>query len=446
MFRGYPNFPFAPKPFPFFYGWVLVVVGAMGMMMSAPGQTSGVSAFTDHLVDATRVSRFTLSLTYTLGTIGSALLLPKIGIALDRFGTRVVGVGACVVLASGLFLLSSIDTLARLSEARFGLTETAVASSLLVVAFLVVRVGGQGALTITSGNMIAKWFDKRRGLASGLAGIGMACGIAIAPKVFSSVVLEVGWRDAWRLIAGAVIAMGVIALIFYRDTPEACGLHMDGASQETTHHIGDRIPCVETVLNRSQAVRTLSFWTLTLALATQGLIVTGFTFHLVDLGVDYGREEAETMTLFIPMAIGTTSLGLVLSVLADRGGHLFYGPAMLIFQIVGVLGLASFGTEIGWWCTIVGFGAAGAFFGPIGNVIFPAFFGRPHLGAIAGVRVMCVVLATAIGPPYLALCKDLTGQYELAFWAFLPVPLFIFLLSLRARRPENVKSDSLSAI
>lgn len=439
MIAPRPNLPFAPSKLPFFYGWVLVVVGAMGMMMSAPGQTSGVSAFTNHLIAATGVSRFTLSITYTLGTIGSALLLPRVGVALDRWGTRTVGVSACAVLASGLLLLSYVDLLSAFAVPFVGLSATQCSLAFLVAGFLTIRIGGQGALTITSGNMIAKWFDRKRGLASGLAGVGMAFGIAIAPSVFSTLIVDLGWRDAWHAIAAAVVCMGAIALVFYRDTPEACGLRMDGIRPtESAQREADQRAQSEVVLTRGQAVRTLSFWTLTLSLASQGFIVTAFTFHIVDLGADVGRGAVEVMTIFVPMALGATGLGLVLSVLADRGGHRFYGPAMVLFQMVGIFGLADLGSGIGWWCTIVGFGAGGAFFGPIANVIFPAYFGRPHLGAIAGVRVMLVVLATAIGPPYLALCKDLSGRYEPGFWFFLPVPVLIFALSLRARHPHKV--------
>lgn len=439
MLAARPNIPFAPSRVPFFYGWLLVGVGALGMMMSAPGQTSGVSAFTDHLVSATGISRFALSITYTLGTVGSALLLPRVGLALDRWGTRVVGTSACLVLASGVLLLSFVDQLSALVALAFTLQTQHVAPAFLVLGFLIIRIGGQGALTITSGNMIAKWFDTKRGLASGLAGVGMACGIAIAPKIFSTLIEDVGWRSAWHLIALGVLTMGAIALIFYRDTPEACGLQMDGrpARDENSDDVRENARN-EVALTRAQAIRTLPFWTLTLSLASQGFIVTAFTFHLVDVGEGIGRDAVEVMTLFIPMAVGTTSLGLVLSVLADRGGHRFYGPIMLAFQVVGVYGIATFGTTLGWWCTIVGFGAAGAFFGPIANVIFPAFFGRLHLGAIAGVRVMFIVLSTAIGPPYLAACKDITGRYEPGFWLFLPVPIAILLLSLRVRAPHKV--------
>lgn len=44
-----PDVPFAPRRAPFFYGWVVVVASTIGVVMSIPGQTMGVSVFTDPL-------------------------------------------------------------------------------------------------------------------------------------------------------------------------------------------------------------------------------------------------------------------------------------------------------------------------------------------------------------------------------------------------------------
>ncbi|MDJ0519659.1 MAG: hypothetical protein QNJ74_26485 [Trichodesmium sp. MO_231.B1] len=37
-----PNYPFSPKNFPFFYGWIILIVCTIGVIMSTPGQTIGV--------------------------------------------------------------------------------------------------------------------------------------------------------------------------------------------------------------------------------------------------------------------------------------------------------------------------------------------------------------------------------------------------------------------
>jgi len=56
-----PNFPFSPKRFPFFYGWVIAVFATVGTLFSIPGQTAGVSVFTDPILEATGLSRVQLS-------------------------------------------------------------------------------------------------------------------------------------------------------------------------------------------------------------------------------------------------------------------------------------------------------------------------------------------------------------------------------------------------
>jgi hypothetical protein len=45
-----PNFPFAPAKSPFFYGWVIVAAGTLGVVFSIPGQTMGFTVFSDILI------------------------------------------------------------------------------------------------------------------------------------------------------------------------------------------------------------------------------------------------------------------------------------------------------------------------------------------------------------------------------------------------------------
>jgi hypothetical protein len=71
-----PGFPFAPGQVPVFYGWVILGVTTVGILMSIPGQTTGVSVFTNHLIEATGLSRLGLSSADLIGTLTSGLLLP----------------------------------------------------------------------------------------------------------------------------------------------------------------------------------------------------------------------------------------------------------------------------------------------------------------------------------------------------------------------------------
>ena len=196
------NRPFAPARLPFFYGWVILAVATVGVVASIPGQTMGVSVFTDPLVRATGLSRLELSNAYLVGTITSGLCLPYGGRLLDRLGARIVGVGACLGLGLTLVLLSSIDLLANPLEPSLGPWAALV---LLALGFTALRFTGQGMLTMVSRNLIGKWFEKRRGLASSLSGVFVAFGFASAPLFFSFWISASGWRGAWRGLAALVI-------------------------------------------------------------------------------------------------------------------------------------------------------------------------------------------------------------------------------------------------
>ncbi|MEL6924535.1 MAG: hypothetical protein AAFO94_10850 [Bacteroidota bacterium] len=49
------NIPFKPSRFPISYGWVILIASIAGVLMSIPGQTMGVSVFTDYLIEALQI-------------------------------------------------------------------------------------------------------------------------------------------------------------------------------------------------------------------------------------------------------------------------------------------------------------------------------------------------------------------------------------------------------
>lgn|GEM_PF-6326128 len=87
--RKAPHFPFSPRRFPLFYGWVILAASVVGTVMRIPGQTMGVGVFTDFLITSTGLDRLTLSTACMLGIIGSSLILPFSGRLLDSRGSPV---------------------------------------------------------------------------------------------------------------------------------------------------------------------------------------------------------------------------------------------------------------------------------------------------------------------------------------------------------------------
>lgn len=436
--------------------------------MSIPGQTAGVSVFTDHLIAATGLSRLALSNAYLIGTLTSGLLLPFGGVFIDRFGARLAVIGASLWLAITLIYLSISTHLAQWTSTGLSLDSSVpVAFVLLCIGFVSLRFSGQGMLTLVSRTTLGKWFDRRRGLASGTAGVFVSCGFSAAPLLLSFFIDGFGWRGAWLSLAALVgLGMGTIGWLFYRDNPEECGLVMDGqapnpffsyrpvtAPAPKSSHLPDisSNPSEQSAVSqaaqdyvstrrdftRAEALATLAFWVVTLALASQALTITGITFHIVDLGASVGLPQKQTVAIFLPIAIVSMLTGYIIGTISDRAKLRMLFIGMMIFEAIGIAGMTHLDSGVLRIFAIVGLGISGGCFGTLSAVSLPRYFGRQHLGAISGVQMMTLVIASAIGPSLLAIFNTIFASYRYGLYLFAGIPLGIIFLLIPLRNPQE---------
>lgn len=443
-----PDWPFAPARAPFYYGWVILGAATLGTMMSIPGQTMGFAFFADHVMEATGLSRVQVAGAYFVGTVASGLLLLVGGALLDRIGARLTALAACGLLSATLVYLSLIDRTAELAAVAFGLgSTTSAALPLLALGFVALRFSGQGMLTLVSRTLIGRWFEQRRGLASGISSLFVAFAFGSAPWFLEIWIGASGWRGAWHQMALMVGGgMAVVTVLLYRDTPEACGLPLDGRAQSAGEFAReqDRSAAApgDLAATRGEALRTLAFWAITIAMASQGMNITGVTFHIADLGVEAGvRENAGA--LFLPIAAVNVVTAYSVGLLCDRGVPVRWLLVnMMGFQMLGLLAMGGFGEPLWWWAAVIGLGVSGGSFAPLSTVAIPRFFGRLHLGKINSFMMMVVVIGSAFGPSVLAASRDGLGSYRPALWASCALPVAALLLALFMRDPPRMPQSA----
>ncbi|MGF1516138.1 MAG: MFS transporter [Elainellaceae cyanobacterium] len=464
-----PGFPFRPGELPVFYGWVILGATTIGTLMSIPGQTAGVSVFTNDLIAATGLSRLALSNAYLIGTFTSGLLLPFGGVFIDRFGARLVVVGASAWLALTLVYLSISDRLAQWLAEVLGLATLPVAFALLCLGFVSLRFSGQGMLTLVSRTTLGKWFDRRRGMASGTAGVFTSFGFSAAPLLLLFFIDGLGWRGAWLSLAALVgLGMGSLGWLLYRDNPEECGLRMDGAALVPPPIAPTAAPAAASAaapaiaptaapisaasaptsasvtvaepprdFTRGEALRTLAFWAVTFALASQALTITGITFHIVDIGAAAGLSEKPTVALFLPIAGFSTLAGYLVGMASDRVPLKILFIGMMVFEAMGIVGIGHLDSPSLRIVAIVGLGLSGGCFGTLSTVTMPRYFGRQHLGAIAGVEMMTLVISSAVGPSLLAAFNAAFGSYRPGLYVCAALPLALIFLLMPSDNPQN---------
>jgi OFA family oxalate/formate antiporter-like MFS transporter len=430
------DFPFRPAALPFYYGWVILAVSTVGIVMSVPGQTMGVSVFTDALLDATGLSRLELSNAYLAGTVLSGLLLPTGGRLVDRFGVRSGVVFACVGLGLVLVFLSRVDRVAAAAAAT-GVPVGIAAWACLAVGFTGIRFTGQGMLTLVSRTMLARWFERRRGLVSSLAGPVTSVAFAGAPLVLALWVDRAGWREAWLEMALVVgVGMSALGWLLYRETPEDCGLVIDGGAKLGEDGAPAPAP-VRRDFTRAEAIRTAAFWLVTLGIANHAMVGTGITFHIVDIGAEAGLDRAAAVAIFLPIAMVSVPTGIAAGVAVDRFPMRYLMMAMMVGQAVMFGFAGQLADPLTRAVCIAGWGFSAGFYGPLTVAALPNFFGRTHLGAIQGVMMMCLVIASALGPSALAAMKIGFGSYAPGLALLALLPLVVFVAAPFTRDPQT---------
>ncbi len=425
------NFPFVPSRFPFFYGWVIVVFTTLGIMSSIPGQTMGVGVYTDYLIQTSNLSRMQISMTYMTGTILSSLLLPLAGRYYDILGARIMIVFAGIGLGFSLLLFSEASTLIQLLQSIFpDLSTVSIELLVMTVIFLLLRQFGQGIMAMVCRNTLAKWFERRRGLVSGISGIFVAFSFSGAP-LFMNIFIE-DYGNSGSMVLMAIIfgfGMAFVGWLFFRDNPEECGLLMDGrkvSTQDTKSITPER------EITLKEALRTYNFWIFCLGLCSAALIVTGFTFHISSIGAIAGLSRMEAYELFLPISVISVISHFVAGWASDRMPLKYLLMVMLVGLAVGSLGILNL--ESFWYrlMLVVGFGVQGGVWGCLTVVAWPRFYGRKHLGAISGAFMGAQVFASAIGPAIFGMSESFNGDYSSAAWISVALNLLLLLGASRA--------------
>jgi MFS family permease len=433
---GAVNFPFRPSRIPFFYGWVILALGSLSYVMTVPGQTVGVSVFTDFLIDELKLSRVHLSLAYLIGTISSALLLSTAGKVYDRRGARAVGTTVALLFGALLLILSQAPSIVFGLTAIFGAAlKGGIALCLMSVGFFALRFLAQGVLSLISRNMVMKWFDARRGFVNGILGLCVAFGFSYSPRVLNTLIENYTWKGTWKLL-GLFIGVG-FALIFFilaRDNPAECGLQPDG-----TRPVARKQRAIKSRPERdftlAEARRSFTFWMYTLVMGLCGLYITGLTFHVVSIFAEAGMDRITAVSIFFPASVISVSLNFLLNWASDHI-KLKY---ILIVEVVGLLiGSGAFvflNPGLTFVLLIIGNGIIFGAFGVVSTVTWPRFFGATHLGAISGFAMAWMVGGSAVGPYLFSLSLRYTGSYAGAGYISLGAAALLLALSLRAERP-----------
>lgn len=423
-----------PAKSPVFYGYVVLIIGSVGIYCSIPGQTIGVSVFTDPVKDALGLSRNQFSNAYMIGTIMSSLVIGRAGIWFDKYGARYVAFFAALTLGIALFLCSWSVHMSHFIQQFLDLDTWIVPFIVMTLLFFVLRFAGQGVLTMASRNMIMIWFDKNRGKVNSISSVAISFGFSSSPLWVDALIEGNGWQGAWRILGIGLMVFCVLVYFLYKNSPEEHGLLPDGAKEIVATNT--TTPLARKQFTLQEAKGTRAFWMYGLILAFNSFFITGLTFHVVSIFASEGFPKEDAISIFLPASVVAVTISTIFNILSDYLHLKLYLYLMIFGGIIASIGFLFLSTAVGIPFLVAGFGIMGGFFAVLHAIAWPRFFGRAHLGAITGKVMSFLILASALAPSIFSLCFSTFDSYRLLGYLGLFFLLFLSLGSITAKNPQ----------
>jgi MFS family permease len=404
-----------------FYGWVVLAVATMAMFASGPGQSHTFSIFVDLIARDLDISTTSIASAYAFATLVAAFGLSRVGGFVDRFGPRRVLIFIIIILG--------------LACAVFGAAQGLITLSL---GFMVLRLFGQGSMMMGSANIVAQWFDARRGLAMSIMMLGFAASMAIHPPLAQWLIDQVGWRQAWVWLGLMTWVLMLPLLLFLaHDKPEALGLRPDGILPDDENTPADEVKTTTLVgLSLPAAVRTSTFWIIAAGLFTPAMLITALFFFQVSVFEQHGLSRSLAASMFGVSALAMACAMPVVGWILDHSNPKYPFSASLVLLAIS-LSAITFVNDVPSaiaYAIIFGIntGANMTFFG----YLWAEYFGRRHLGAIQGAGQTIGVIGASIGALPLGIAFDLYGSYDGVLRLLAVLPLCAAVLTLFLKRPK----------
>lgn len=380
-----------------YYGWYIAWALAISETVSWGVIYYSFSVFQVPMETELSATRAQLSGAFSLALLLSGLAALPVGWWIDRRGARGLMTLGSLCAVGLVWAWSQVQTLPQLFLVLSGLGLT-MAAVLYDPAFAVLTV----------------WFVRYRRRALTLLTLMAGLASTIFLPLANWLLIQQGWRGALVTLAVilAVITLPLHALILRR-RPADKGLLPDG--ETFTQAVPSAIPSHQPNATARQALRSVSFWSLTASFFLSTVVGTGVGLHFIPYLIEHGYSST-----FAASVAGLIGFMQVV-------GRIFFDPlsrwlrrqwlvaGILLLQAVALLTLVYLRETAAIFIFVTLFGMSNGVLTLARAASVADFYGVSAYGRINGVLSFCATLARAAGPAILAFLYTSAGQYEVPF-------------------------------
>jgi len=380
-----------------FYGWVVVAVFlVIGITLYGIHFSFGV--FFKSIEAEFNLTRAATSAILSANLLLAGLFSFLFGWALDRYGPRLVVLLMAAFTGLSLVLTSQTNALWQ-----------------LFITYSLLLAMGTGPLYVVPMSVVSRWFDRKRGLALGLASMGIGLGTMVMAPFATYLITNYSWQTAYLVIGLIAWVVAVPLTRLLKRDPREIGALPDGAKSEDAEQSLEAGTSPPVQRPFSAIVQNRNFWIFAsiwfLFAACLFLIFTHLVPHITDMG--FSPIEAAAVLSFL----GAASIPgrLLMGIASDKMGRKLAFMISTLLQAVAIAWLLQ--TQSLWslylFAIVYGFFYSG--FGCSGAALVSDTFGVKNIGAVLGLVEIAFGIGAATGPAVGGYIYDVNGNYKLAF-------------------------------
>jgi cyanate permease len=267
----------------------------------------------------------------------------------------------------------------------------------------------------------------------------------IMVPLISVMISEFGWRDAWTALAAITFLLVLPCVPLAVRSPEDIGLQPDGID-----HAARSLSRPDYVPERSytlrEALRMSQFYLLLLAVIFGSFSLQTATIVMVPYFEDIGFTKTTAAAAVSAYGFFSIVARFIWGFAADRLTVRLALVVEALFTAVGCFLMIEIGGAGSLYFVAAYMGIMLGGFPTLGQLIWPEFFGRFHIGSIVGLTQFFTTIVGSSGPLIAGYVFDQTGSYTTSLWILVGTWLLCALATYAVRpRRRAVEATATAA-
>ena len=359
----------------------------------------------------------------TIFTILSSLLSPVVGKSINKFGLKKPILLGALFFGLGFIVL--------------GLSKNIY---LFYLGYGIVGIGASFTGPVIGSTVAVRWFNKNRGLATGIATSGIGVGSFVIVPIIQKIISNYGFSKAYFFMAILnMVVISIVTILFIKENPSDLGLFQDGKEE------GNNIKLELDGLSSKEAISTPTFWIIGIGLLLYSLAQFGTlqTQNPYLQSISFKADFAAQIVAIIGIVSSLSKI--IFGILTDKLPLSLVTSIGFITQSVGIFilyGLTNTTTESFVLIYSIIFGLGVGCWQPILSKHLTKSFGVKYFPQICGTVCQLKAGGDTLGPILASLINDRLGSYSTAYLIFSLVTVVSLLLFIFSKSTNKFKEKA----